>query len=194
MGAVLRTTVPRAWSRGVTRTSVVPGAGRLLGPALLLLTLVAAVVTHLADRGYAVVHQCVTVPGAWGVAGIHLALVRATPECPSGTALGADPAAMVTVVGALALPVVVAHAVAAGVAWGVSAWARRAHERSRAVVGGAARALRTVVRGVLRPVGALVAGARTVARPVPDAVPAALHHLADAVVRTRRGPPRLALV
>ncbi len=194
MGAVLRTTVPRAWSRGVTRTSVVPGAGRLLGPALLLLTLVAAVVTHLADRGYAVVHQCVTVPGAWGVAGIHLALVRSTPECPSGTALGADPAAMVTVVGALALPVVVAHAVAAGVAWGVSAWARRAHERSRAVVGGAARALRTVVRGVLRPVGALVAGARTVARPVPDAVPAALHHLADAVVRTRRGPPRLALV
>jgi len=194
MGAVLRTTVPRAWSRGVTRTSVVPGAGRLLGPALLLLTLVAAVVTHLADRGYAVVHQCVTVPGAWGVAGIHLALVRATPECPSGTALGADPAAMVTVVGALALPVVVAHAVAAGVAWGVSAWARRAHERSRAVVAGAARALRTVVRGVLRPVGALVAGARTVARPVPDAVPAALHHLADAVVRTRRGPPRLALV
>src|SRR5690606_41414024 len=126
MAAVLRTTVPRAWSRGVTRTSAVPGAGRLLGPALLLIALVAAVVTHLADRGYAVVHQCVTVPGAWGVAGIHLALVRATPECPSGTALAADPAAMVTVAGALALPAVVAPAVAAGVTCDVSARARSA--------------------------------------------------------------------
>ncbi|WP_353708465.1 hypothetical protein ABRQ22_02570 [Cellulosimicrobium sp. ES-005] len=190
---MLRTTVPRAWSRGVTRTSVVPVTGRFLGPALLLLTLLAALVTQLADRGYAVVHQCVTVPGAWGVAGMHLALVHETPDCPSGTALGGDPAAMVTVVGVLALPVVAAHAVAAAVAWGVSAWARRAHERSRAVVSGAARALRTVVRGAARPVGALV-GARRVVRPVPDAVPAALHHLADAVVRTRRGPPRLALV
>jgi len=194
MGAVLRTTVPRAWSRGVTRTSVVPVTGRLVGPALLLLTLLAALVTQLADRGYAVVHQCVTVPGAWGVAGMHLALVHETPDCPSGTALGGDPAAMVTVVGVLALPVVVGHAVAAAVAWGVSAWARRAHERSRAVVTGAARVLRTVLRGAARPVRALVAGARRVVRPVPDAVPAALHHLADAVVRTRRGPPRLALV
>ena len=88
MGAVLRTTVPRALSRGVTRTSVVPAAGRLLGPALLLLTLLAAVVTHLADRGYAVVHQCVTVPGVWGAAGMHLALVHEVPDCPSGTALG----------------------------------------------------------------------------------------------------------
>ncbi|WP_426309536.1 hypothetical protein [Cellulosimicrobium sp. E-16] len=191
---MLRTTVPRAWSRGVTRTSVVPVTGRLLGPALLLLTLLAALVTQLADRGYAVVHQCVTVPGAWGVAGMHLALVHETPDCPSGTALGGDPAAMVTVVGVLALPVVVAHAVAAAVAWGVSAWARRAHDRSRAVVAGAAQALRRVVRGAGRPVGALVAGARRVVRPVPDAVPVALHHLADAVVRTRRGPPRLALV
>ncbi|MBE9927697.1 hypothetical protein G8C93_17600, partial [Cellulosimicrobium cellulans] len=120
---MLRTTVPRALSRGVTRTSVVPAAGRLLGPALLLLTLLAAVVTHLADRGYAVVHQCVTVPGMWGAAGVHLALVHEAPDCPSGTALGGDPAAMVTVVGALALPVVVAHAAAAVVAWGLSAWA-----------------------------------------------------------------------
>ncbi|QJW35827.1 hypothetical protein [Cellulosimicrobium protaetiae] len=191
---MLRTTVPRAWSRGVTRTSVVPATGRLLGPALLLLTLLAAVMTHLADRGYAVVHQCVTLPGAWGVAGMHLALVHETPDCPSGTALGGDPAAVVTVVGALALPVVVAHALAAAVAWGVSTWARRAHERSRAVVTGAARSLRAVVRGNPRPVRGLVAGAPRVARQVPDAVPAALHHLADAVVRTRRGPPRLALV
>ncbi len=191
---MLRTTVPRAWSRGVTRTSVVPVTGRLVGPALLLLTLLAALVTQLADRGYAVVHQCVTVPGAWGVAGMHLALVHETPDCPSGTALGGDPAAMVTVVGVLALPVVVGHAVAAAVAWGVSAWARRAHERSRAVVTGAVRVLRTVLRGAARPVRALVAGARRVVRPVPDAVPAALHHLADAVVRTRRGPPRLVLV
>ncbi|MFB7888804.1 hypothetical protein ACFCZ3_12255 [Cellulosimicrobium cellulans] len=191
---MLRTTVPRAWSRGVTRTSVVPVTGRLLGPALLLLTLLAALVTQLADRGYAVVHQCVTVPGAWGVAGMHLALVHETPDCPSGTALGGDPAAMVTVVGVLALPVVVAHVVVAAVAWGVSAWARRAHERSRAVVAGAARTLRVVVRGALHPVRAIVAGARRLVRPVPDAVPAALHHLADAVVRTRRGPPRLALV
>ncbi len=125
MGAVLRTTVPRAWSRGVTRTSVVPGAGRLLGPALLLLTLLAALVTHLADRGYAVVHQCVTVPGAWGVAGIHLALVRSTPECPSGTALGADPAAMVTVVGALALPGSVVTGVPALVLHGAQGAPRR---------------------------------------------------------------------
>jgi hypothetical protein len=193
MGAVLRTTVPRAWSRGVTRTSVVPVAGRLLGPALLLLTLVAALVTQLADRGYAVVHQCVTAPGAWGVAGMHLALVHETPDCPSGTALGGDPAAMVTVVGALALPVVVAHGVFALVAWGVTSWARRAHDRSRAVVAGATRALRAVVRGAVRPAGSLVAVARRVVRPVPDAVPAALHHLADAVVRTRRGPPALVL-
>ncbi len=190
---MLRTTVPRDWSGGVTRTSVVPAAGRLLGPVLVLLTLFAAVVTHLADRGYAVVHQCVTLPGAWGVAGMHLALVHETPDCPSGTALGGDPAAMVTVVGVLALPVVVAHGIAALVAWGVSAWARRAHERSRAVLAGAARSVRAVVRGALRPVGTFVAVARRAARPVADAVPAALHHLADAVVRSRRGPPRLVL-
>ncbi|MGO1340986.1 MAG: hypothetical protein ACTMID_04780, partial [Cellulosimicrobium funkei] len=62
------------------------------------------------------------------------------------------------------------------------------------VVTGAGRALRAVLRGALRPVGSLVGVARRVVRPVPDAVPTALHHLADAVVRTRRGPPQVALV
>ncbi len=150
---MLRTTVPRARSRGVTRTSVVPAACRLLGPALLLLTLLAAVVTHLADRGYAVVHQCVTVPGMWGAAGMHLALVHEVPDCPSGTALGGDPAAMVTVVGALALPVVVAARGGRRRRVGALRVARRAHERSRAVVTGAGRSLRAVLRGALAPWG-----------------------------------------
>ena len=45
-----------------------PSAGPVLGPALVVLTVVAAGVTSLADRGFAVVHQCVTVPGPWRVA------------------------------------------------------------------------------------------------------------------------------
>ncbi len=126
---MLRTTVPRALSRGVTRTSVVPAAGRLLGPALLLLTLLAAVVTHLADRGYAVVHQCVTVPGS-GAPPVCISRSSTRRRTAVGHRARGDPAAMVTVVGALALPVVVAHVAAAAVAWGLSAWARRAHERS----------------------------------------------------------------
>ena len=191
---MLRTTVPRALSRGVTRTSVVPAAGRLLGPALLLLTLLAAVVTHLADRGYAVVHQCVTVPGVWGAAGMHLALVHEVPDCPSGTALGGDPAAMVTVVGALALPRGVAPAAGAAGAGGGPAGGRRARGRGRAVVTGAGRALRAVLRGALRPVGSLVGVARRVVRPVPDAVPTALRPRAGAGVRARRGPAPVALV
>jgi hypothetical protein len=196
LSGVLRTTVERGLARGVNRASGMPAAGRLLGPALLVLALAAAVVTHLAERGIAVVHQCVDVPGAWGVTGMRLALVHQTPDCPSGTALGGEPAAMVTVLGVLALPVLVAHAVAALVAWSLSARARRAHARARALSGGAARVLRAVVARVLGGLGGHdrpAAGPLVPRLPRPDALPAALHHLADAVVRTRRGPPVAAL-
>ncbi|OLT48054.1 hypothetical protein [Cellulosimicrobium sp. CUA-896] len=99
---------------------------------------------------------------------------------------------MVTVLGALALPVLVAHAAAGLVAWGLSARARRAHARARAVSDGAARVLRAVVArvlGGLRGHDGPVAGPRVLRLPRRDALPSPLHHLADAVVRTRRGPP-----
>jgi hypothetical protein len=196
LSGVLRTTVERGLARGVNRASGVPAAGRLLGPVLLALALAAAVVTHLAERGIAVVHQCVDLPGLWGVVGMRFALVHEAPDCPSGAALGGEPAAMVTVLGALALPVLVAHAVAALVAWSLSARARRAHARARVLSDGAARVLRAVVARVL---GGLRGHDGPVASPLvrrlprPDALPARLHHLADAVVRTRRGPPVAAL-
>lgn len=194
LGAVLRRTVTRGLPRGATRVSGMPAAGSFLGPVLLLLTLATALLTNLADRGFAVVHQCVTVPGAWGVAGMHLALVHEAPDCPSGTALGGDGAAMVTVLGVLAVPVLVGHAAAALVAWGVSARVRRAHARARELSAGAARVLRAhLVRLLGRSHGRTVDGPRAPRRPRPDVVPAALHHLADAVVRTRRGPPEAAL-
>ncbi|MFC8924217.1 hypothetical protein [Cellulosimicrobium sp. NPDC057127] len=189
---MLRTTVERGLTRGVNRASVVPAAARLAGPVLLVLALAAAFGTHLAARGIAVVHQCADLPGMWGVAGMRLALVHAAPDCPSGTALGGEPAAMVTVLGALALPVLVAHAAAAVVAWGMSARARRAHARARDLSAGAARVLRAVVARVL---GGLRGHDGPVARPLasrlprPDVLPDPLRHLADAVVRTRRGPP-----
>lgn len=191
---MLRTTVSRALPRGATRASVVPVTRTFLGPVLLVLTLVAAVVTHLAERGFAVVHQCVTVPGAWGVAGMHLALVHEAPDCPSGTALGGDGAAVVTVLGVLAVPVLLGHAAAGLVAWGVSARVRRAHARARALTAGAAAVLRALAARVLGTAhGRTVAGPRAPRLPGPDAVPSALHHLADAVVRTRRGPPAAVL-
>ncbi|WP_435737015.1 hypothetical protein V5D56_19990 [Cellulosimicrobium sp. PMB13] len=191
---MLRTTATRGLPRGATRTSVVPATGPFLGPGVLLLTLAAALLTNLADRGFAVVHQCVTVPGAWGIAGMHLALVHETPDCPSGTALGGDGAAMVTVLGVLAVPVLLGHAVAALVAWGVSARVRRAHTRARELSAGAVRVLTALLAHVLgASQGRRVAGPRAQRLPRPDVVPAALHHLADAVVRTRRGPPVAAL-
>ncbi|MCB7136905.1 hypothetical protein [Cellulosimicrobium marinum] len=189
---MLRTTVPRARSRGQVGTSVVPATGRFGTPVVLLVLLAATAVTQLADRGFAVVHQCVTVPGPWRLAGVHLALVHEAPDCPSGTALGGEHAAVVTVLGVLALPVLLAHVAAGLVVWGAAASVRRTQERVRALATGTTAVLRAALARVLgTPLPRTAPG--TVRPAVPDAVPAALHHLADAVVRTRRGPPRLAL-
>lgn len=196
LSGVLRTSVERGLPRGVNRASVVPAAGRLLGPFLLVLALAAAVVTHLSERGIAVVHQCLDVPGVWGVVGMRLALVHEAPDCPSGAALGAEPATMVTVLGVLALPVLLVHAGAVLVAWGLSARVRRAHARARDLTVGAARVLRAVVAQVLdalRGHDGTVTGPLATRPPRVDSLPAPLHHLADAVVRTRRGPPAGAL-
>ncbi|MBD5786664.1 hypothetical protein IF650_10785 [Cellulosimicrobium terreum] len=192
-----RTTVPRALTRttsALARAFVVPTghsgsaaqAGRLLAPLALVLALVSGAATVLADRGFAVVHQCVEASGVWGAAGMHLALVHAAPDCPSGVALGGDPAAMVTVLGVLALPVLLAHGAVALLAWGMTASARRALGRAREV---GSRVVRAVRRAAVA--GRVVGAVRRVVRPVPDAVPPALHHVADVVVRSLRGPPRL---
>lgn len=169
---------------------------RIVAPLLLLVAVVATTGTYLADRGFAVVHQCVPVPGGWGMAGMRLALVHAAPDCPSEMALGGDPAAMATVLGALAVPVLVAHALVALVAWGVTASVRRAHERARRVVARAVhgvRGARDLARRLVTAVVPGTLGVRQAVRPVPDVVPATLHRLADAAVRSLRGPPVPAL-
>ena len=145
------------------------------------LLLVVGTLALLADRGFSVVHQCLPAPGAWGVAGVHLALLRESADCPAGTAaLGGDPAHVVTVVGVLALPVLLAHVGLLLAGCGVAAVALRVRDRL------------TVVLSPRRAVGLLRVPLVPVARSCRVVVRSAtkvLHHLALAAVRSLRGPP-----
>ncbi|MGW6005694.1 hypothetical protein ACWFNS_04505 [Oerskovia enterophila] len=143
--------------------------------------LVVGTLSLLADRGFSVVHQCLPAPGGWGVAGIHLALLRETAECPAGTAaLGGDPARVVTVVGVLALPVLLAHLVLLLAGCGLAAVALRVRDRLVGVL--RPRSLPALLHRPLAPVA-------DACRQVVRSATKVLHHLALAAVRSLRGPP-----
>ncbi len=153
--------------------------GSVLAPVL---ALAVTSLTHLADRGYLLVHQCVPASGAWGWVGTNLALVRHSAECPVGTAaLGGEPAHAATVLGVLALPVALAHAAALLAGWGATSAVHRALVRLRGV-------LRTPRPSALADVLVDVpAPVRTTAPVAPRVT--TWHHLVLAAVHPRRGPP-----
>jgi hypothetical protein len=143
--------------------------------------LVAGTLVLLADRGFSIVHQCVPTPGGWGALGVHLALLRESPDCPVGTAaLGGDPTRVVTVVGVLALPVLLAHLALLLAGCGLAAAALKVRDRLAAVLG--PRRLVALLCAPPTPLRAAcdqVVGTQTLV----------LRHLALAAVRSLRGPP-----
>ncbi len=103
---------------------------RLLAPVFLVAFVLTASAVLLANCGFAVVHQCVAVPGQWMHAGTGLALVHESPACaPGSLALGPTPAGAVRVLAVVAIPVAIAHLVALATAWVVAGYARGAIER-----------------------------------------------------------------
>lgn len=171
------------------RTRVPRRLPRVVVPVFALLSVAIPGATLLARQGFAVVHQCLPDPGAWGVIGMHLALVRESPDCPAGTvALGGEPGAAVTVLGVLAFPVLLAHLGVLLVAALASAVVTRALGRARVVVDAAARGVRALVGG--RIVAVAVPGGRDDDRTegVDRARGLRPRHLVLAV-RTLRGPP-----
>ena len=120
-------------------------------------------------------------PGGWGVAGVHLALLRESADCPAGTAaLGGEPAHVVTVIGVLALPVLLAHLALLLAGCGLAAVALRVRDRLAAVL--SPRHVAALLRAPFAPV--VDCGRQLVA-----SAPKVLHHLALAAVRSLRGPP-----
>jgi len=156
-------------------------AARLLLPAsgvLGALGLVAAALLVLGQRGALLVHQCVSDGGA-GWLGLRLALLRREAGCPDGTlAVGPDTRQAIAVVVMVAVPVLLAHLLAAAAGLGV---ARHVGQ----VVRIALRLLRRPFRARPLPVALVVrllrrpAASRAVRAPGP----------VDVAVPLRRGPP-----
>ena len=169
----VRTDAPERWLAGS-----LPAVTSLVVAGFLLLV---GTLTLLADRGFSLVHQCLPAPGGWGVAGIHLALLRESAHCPAGTAaLGGDPARVVTVVGVLALPVLLAHLALLLAGCGLAAVALRVRDRLTAVL-----SPRRTVALLQVPLAPVARSCRQVVRSATKV----LHHLALAAVRSLRGPP-----
>ncbi|GEN79968.1 hypothetical protein AFE02nite_17020 [Actinotalea fermentans] len=154
-------------------------SGAALWPVLSALALLGAGAVVLLQQGALMVHQCVTA-GSLGRFGVTLALLREDAACPSGYGVG-DGQRAIGVVVAIALPVLLAHLVGAGVGVGL---ASRLHRLVRVAVG--------VVRS-LRP-----RPAEPVALPVPRLVAVDVPVVAP---RSRavaggpwwRGPPEVGL-
>ncbi len=115
-------------SAGVARAR---RSGAALAPVLAVLALVGAGALVLVQQGALMVHQCVTA-GSLGRFGVSLALLRDDAACPAGSYGVGDGQRVLGVVVAIALPVLVAHLVGAGVGLGV---ASRLHRLVRAAVG-----------------------------------------------------------
>lgn len=128
-----------------------PGAA--FPAALAVLALLGAGATVLLQQGALLVHECVTA-GALGRFGVSLALLRESAACPAGSYGIGEGQRVIGVVVAIALPVLLAHLVGAGLGVGLAA---RLNRLVRAAV--------DVVRG-LRP-----RPAEPVAVPVARVVP-----------------------
>lgn len=121
----------------MTRSRTVPAP---LVAASAVLAVLAAGVVALSRFGTVLVHQCVAAEGAAGTLGLRLALLRQDATCPSGSlAVGGDSRQVIGVLVMVALPVLVAHLVAAAAALGLLA-------RVRSGVRTAVRALAGLVR------------------------------------------------
>jgi hypothetical protein len=106
-------------------------SGAALAPALAALTLLGAGALVLLQQGSLMVHQCVTA-GSLGRFGVSLALLRDDVACPSGSYGIGDGQRVIGVAVAIALPVLIAHLVGAGLGVGL---ASRLHRLVRAAVG-----------------------------------------------------------
>lgn len=77
---------------------------------ILFARVLGALVTSLEQRGFALLHQCVPDGGAASWLGVHLAVVRTSPDCPTGSlALGGQPDGVAAVIAAVTLPVLLLH-------------------------------------------------------------------------------------
>lgn len=108
------------------------GIGLFVGAASAALVLIIGALSVASVQGYAVVHRCVDLGPTGAVWGVRLALVRDSAACPAGeVAIGGAPDAAVHVVGALAVSVLVAHAIALLFGIGAGAAIARAVARCR---------------------------------------------------------------
>ncbi|MBO9553019.1 hypothetical protein [Cellulomonas sp.] len=131
----------------------------------------------LAAQGRVLLHQCLPA-GGLGPWGVGMAVLRDASECPEGSyALGSVTSGAVVLL-SVAVPVLVAHLLAAACGLGLSAAVVAA---LRAVPG----LLRTLVRPVAEPVALVVRRARA---DVPDG-PARPHARLLVVHLPVRGPP-----
>lgn len=135
----------------------------------------------LVRHGSVVLHQCVPAEGTAGWLGLRLALLRAEPDCPSGTlAVGGEPRQVLGVVVMVALPLLAAHLVAAAVGIGLAARLHRVVRSAAALLAGVVRRLPGLPGLVVRRLRPAVAAA--VAR-APRGEPV--------LGPPRRGPPAL---
>ncbi len=151
-------------------------ASRHVG-ALLAAALTAAAVA-VSVQGHVLLHRCVEAGGSWADTAIRLAVLRDAAGCPDGSlAVGAVPRGAVLLL-SIALPVLAAHVLLAGVGLGLGAVALRG-----------ARVVTALLRGW---VGVPVARALPVAPRVRLVVPGLVvprPALALLVARPHRAPP-----
>lgn len=98
--------------------------GSALTPALAVLALLGAGAVVLLRQGTFLVHQCVSA-GSLGRLGVTLSLLRDDAACPAGTYGVGEGQRVIGVVVAVALPVLLAHLVAAGLGVGLASWLSR---------------------------------------------------------------------
>lgn len=140
----------------------------------------AAAAVVASSQGHVLVHRCVGAGGSWADVAIRFAVLRDAVECPDGTlGLGAVPAGAV-VLASVALPMLVAHVLAAAAGASLAALAARGVRVVAGLVGRLVRVPRTRALPVARREPALVVP------PVPVR-PA----LALLLARPHRAPPPL---
>ncbi|MGY4643855.1 hypothetical protein [Cellulomonas sp. URHB0016] len=166
--------------RGLVATGLPRAIGRVPHPVLTALAVALGPVAGLAvaAQGRVLLHQCLPAGGI-GPWGVGLTVLRDASECPEGSyALGAAASGAVVLL-SVAVPLLVAHVVAAALGVGLSAAVR-----------GAVRAIPAFLRTLVR--GAVEAPAAVAVRLAPAAVAGApvRPHAALLVLHLPvRGPP-----
>lgn len=116
--------MPGTYAEPVQRTRLRARPGLVLAAAAVLPALAAVL------GGVLQVTRCVAVPDGVATVGLHLALLRAAPECPTtGVALGGESEHVVAIAVMLTVPLLLVHAVAVTGGWGALAALRRSLAR-----------------------------------------------------------------